>query len=220
MQTITAIEPQKKNPRRVNIHLDGEFAFGLSRTAAGWLQVGQHLSEEKIAALQREDSREGAMQQALLLLAYRPRSVAEVRRNLIRHDYAPEVVDATLERLTADGLLGDDEFARAWIENRNTFRPRGKRVLRLELRQKGISDEAIGRALAGTADEQALALAAGRRYARRLDGLDWPEFRTKLAAHLGRRGFSYEVASWATSQIWQEAPGHTGAETDDHEDIP
>ena len=50
-QRITAIEPQQKNPQRVNIYLDGEFAFGLAAVVAAWLRVGQELGEEKIASL-------------------------------------------------------------------------------------------------------------------------------------------------------------------------
>ena len=48
MARITAIEPQKRDPDRVNIHLEGEYAFSLARIVAAWLQVGQDLSEEKI----------------------------------------------------------------------------------------------------------------------------------------------------------------------------
>ncbi|PIZ25955.1 MAG: hypothetical protein COY47_03135, partial [Chloroflexi bacterium CG_4_10_14_0_8_um_filter_57_5] len=65
IQTITAIKPQKKNPRRVNVYLDGEFAFGLSKLIAAWLKVGQTLPEEKIASLQAEDERETVYQKAL-----------------------------------------------------------------------------------------------------------------------------------------------------------
>jgi len=49
MKKITAIKAQRKNTQRVSVFLDGEFAFGLTRAVAGWLQVGQILGEEKIA---------------------------------------------------------------------------------------------------------------------------------------------------------------------------
>ena len=55
MRKITAIEVQKRRPNRVNIHLDGEFAFGLARIVAAWLRVGQELSEEKIEELQAKN---------------------------------------------------------------------------------------------------------------------------------------------------------------------
>jgi len=204
MRTVTAIEAQKKNTQRVNVYLDDQFAFGLARITAAWLRVGQALSEEKIASLQAEDAREAAAQQALLFLSYRARSTDEVRRNLARHEFAEDVIDDTLSRLERAGLVGDELFARAWVENRNTFRPRGRRALTMELRQKGISEAVIGATLAESADEETLALEAARKHARRLEGLDWPEFRAKLAGHLSRRGFSYEVIASATKVLWRE----------------
>ena len=58
MKKITAIVVQKRSPNRVNIYLDGEFAFGLARIVAAWLRTGQELSEEKIEQLQAEEARE------------------------------------------------------------------------------------------------------------------------------------------------------------------
>ena len=126
MSKITAIEPQQKNPHRVNIYLDGEFAFGLARITAGWLKVGQELSEEKIASLQAEDASEMAYQKALHFLSYRPRSSAEVRQNLMKRGIPEALVEETVNRLQRAGLVNDQEFARAWVENRNTFQPRSK----------------------------------------------------------------------------------------------
>ena len=40
MLTVTRLEPQKKNPQRLNVYLEGEFAFGISRAAAPWLEEG------------------------------------------------------------------------------------------------------------------------------------------------------------------------------------
>ncbi len=131
MKKITAIEPQQKNPQRVNIYLDGEFAFGLARITAGWLNVGQELSEEKISVLQAEDAGEVTYQKALHFLSYRPRSSAEVRQNLTKRGSPAELIDETLDRLQHAGLVNDKEFARTWIENRNTFRPRSKSALKI-----------------------------------------------------------------------------------------
>jgi regulatory protein len=202
--TITAIETQARNPQRVNIYLDGSFAFGLAKITAAWLKVNQEISDEKIAQLQREDEGEAAFQRALHFLDYRPRSSDEVRRNLLKHGCAQELADETLERLKRSGLVDDEAFARAWMENRNTFHPRGKAVLRMELRGKGLPEEVIQSALDEQEDEEALCLTAARKHCRRLSGLEFADFRRKLAGHLGRRGFSYEVISPVISQIWLE----------------
>jgi regulatory protein len=204
MRTVTAIEVQKKNPNRVNIYLDDQFAFGVSRIVAVWLKVGQQLSEEKIAALQEADAREIALQKALHYLGYRPRSVEEVRKNLEKHEIPTEVIDETIARLERENLIGDAKFARDWVENRSTFRPRGKRALSVELHQKGLSDAVIGEVLEENLDEEALALNAAQKYARKLEGLEWIEFRKKMSGFLGRRGFGYDVISPVTRQVWEE----------------
>ena len=218
MKTITAIEAQKNDPNRVNIYLDGEFAFGLSRIVAAWLKTGQRLDDEKIARLQSEDAREKAFQQAMLFLSYRARSEAEIRQNLRKHEYADEVIEETLQRLRETRLADDNEFARAWVENRSTFRPRGKRALALELRQKGLADEAARSALAGV-DEEALAYEAAQKRVSRLKGLDWTEFRKKLSDFLARRGFPYSVIAPTVSRIWNESHPGQDQTIDDEERI-
>jgi regulatory protein len=218
MKKITAIAAQKKNPNRVNISLDDEFAFGLSRIVAAWLSVGQVLSDEKIAALQLADAREVAYQKAMRFLGYRARSVQEVRDNLEKHEIPETVIDEVLKRLQEANLLNDQQFAQAWVENRNTFRPRSRRALAMELRHKGLDDEVVQDVLDQNVDEDALALEAARKYLRKVQKLDWPDFRQKLGSFLGRRGFSYGVIAPVLQQVWSEL--HTGgSQSIDDEDM-
>lgn len=218
MRKVTAIEAQKRNPNRVNIYLDDQFAFGLARIVAAWLQVGQELSDEKVAAMQAEDAREVALQKALHFLSYRARSIEEVRKNLEKHEIPEAAIQPTLEKLQNAGLLNDHDFARTWVENRNTFRPRGRRALRMELRQKGLPESVIETTLEETTDEEALALTAARKHLRKLKGLDWMDFRKKMAGFLGRRGFPYEVVASVTRQVWQEEHPSGGDTINQEED--
>lgn len=194
---------QKRTPNRVNIYLDGEFAFGLSRIVAAWLRVGQELDEEKIKRLQVEEARERAFQQAMLFLSYRARSEAEIRKNLRKHEIPEEVVEETLERLRQDGLANDGQFARAWVENRSEFRPRSRRMMAMELKQKGLNEESVTSALEGVNDE-ALAYEAAQKRAPRFKALEWIEFRKKLSEFLARRGFPYSVIAPVVTRIWNE----------------
>ena len=218
MKRITAIQVQKNNPNRVNVYLDGEFAFGLARIVAAWLQVGQMLDEGKIAELQAEDSRERAMQQALLFLSYRARSENEIRKNLSKHEIPDAVIEETIERLRREGFADDKKFASAWVENRSTFRPRGRRALALELRQKGIDDHTIESALEGI-DDEALAYEAGQKKARKLRVQEWTEFRKKMSEFLARRGFSYSVIAPIVKRLWNEAHAEGEEQIIDDEEI-
>ena len=195
---------QKRNPNRVNVHLDGEFAFGLARIVAAWLRVGQELNEEKIEQLQAEDARERAFQQAMLFLSYRARSESEIRQNLRKHEIPEPVIEQTLERLRQAGLANDNQFARAWVENRSAFRPRSRRMMAMELRQKGLNDEAVASATEDV-DDKALAYEAAQKRIARYKGLEWNEFRKKLSDFLARRGFSYSVIAPVVTRLWNEA---------------
>jgi regulatory protein len=203
MKKITALVVQRKNPNRVNVHLDGEFAFGLARIVAAWLRLGQELSEEKIEQLVAEDARERAFQQAMLFLSYRARSESEIRKNLRKHEIPEPVIEQTLERLRQDGLANDDQFAQAWVENRTTFRPRSRRMMAMELKQKGLADEAIQSAVQNV-DDEASAYEAARKRAARFKGLEWNDFRKKLSEFLARRGYSYSVIAPVVTRIWNE----------------
>jgi regulatory protein len=215
MKKITAMVVQKKNPNRVNIHLDGEFAFGLARIVAAWLRVGQELSDEKIEQLQAEEARERAYQQSMLFLSYRARSESEIRKNLRKHEIPQVVIDQTIERLRQDGLANDSQFASAWVENRSMFRPRSRRMMAMELKQKGLDEEAIHAAIENV-DDDAAAYEAAQKKAPRFKSLEWNDFRRKLSEFLARRGFSYSVISPVVTRIWNEM--HTGEHHYEEED--
>jgi regulatory protein len=206
MKKITALEPQKNHPNRVNVYLDDEFAFGLSKIVAAWLKVGQTLDEAKIEKLQVEESREAAYQQAMLFLGFRARSEAEIHKNLEKREFHPAVIEETLQRLREEKLVNDDEFAGSWVANRSEFRPRSKRALAMELKRKGLTEAAIQSATEAL-DESALAYAAAQKRVRRLEGMEWIEFRKKLGEYLARRGFAYEVVAPTVKRLWLERGG-------------
>ena len=203
MKKITALEAQKRNPNRVNVYLDGEFAFGLARIVAAWLKVGDTLDEAKIHKMELDDARERALQQALLFLSYRARSESEIRKNLRKHEMPEEVIEETIARLRQDGLANDNQFARAWVENRATFRPRSRRMMAMELRQKGLDEETASAALQEV-DDEALAYEAAQKKAARFAKLEWQDYRKKLSEFLARRGFSYAVIAPVVTKIWNE----------------
>jgi regulatory protein len=190
--TITALRFQKRNKDRVNIYLDDRFAFGLAAIEAAHLKVGQELSDADIAQLQKKDEIERAYERALNFLSYRPRSEAEVRRNLRKKNLEEDVIEVVIERLTRAGLLDDREFARYWVENRLQFKPRGAQALRQELWEKGVPDPIISETIESV-DENDAARRVAEEGARRMAHLEPRDFRRKLSVYMARRGFSYAV---------------------------
>jgi len=204
-KTITEISAQKRNRRRVNISLDGSYAFSLDRMTAAWLQVGRELSDGEIEQIQMRDEVEVSFNQALNLLSHRSRSVAEMTRYLEGKGYAPGTLKAVLARLEEEGLLNDDRFAREWIENRNTFRPRSQSQLKAELRFKGLAESSIDSALEESGvDDATLAMAAARKQVHRYLSSNYDIYRKRLGNALLRRGFSYATINDTLRTLWDE----------------
>jgi len=200
---ITALEIQKRNKERVNVYLDGEYAFSLDVMKAAALRKGQQLTEAEAAALQGEDSVGQAVDSAARFLAYRPRSTAEVRRNLLDKGMPDVVIDQAIERLQKMGYLDDHAFARFWVENRQNFKPLSQRALRYELRQKGVANDVIDEALGSLEDEKA-AYDAAQPQVRRLRNSSPETFRAKMGVFLQRRGFSHHIAHDVINQLIEE----------------
>lgn len=211
-KVITAITAQKRNTQRLNISLDGEYAFSLDRLTAAWLKVGRKLSPEEIVSLQEKDEQEVAFNRALRYLSYRARSETEMRKYLSDKGFSDHVSQTVIDRLKDERLINDPRFAQDWIDNRVSFRPRSQTQLRFELRNKGLSEDLIEDALQeADLDDIELACVAGKKLVGRYARLDWLDFRQKLGAALARRGFSYETVRSVTRQLWDECQTQTPA---------
>ncbi len=201
--TITALKVQAKAKDRVNVSLDGEFAFGLALIHALWLKIGQHLSDAEIAELQTADTLEKAQQRALNLISYRPRSVKEVQQRLKKAGVDEAQTETIVTRLKEAGLLDDETFSNQWVESRLRASPRSKRMIQWELKQKGVGADQINKALEGVNDEDAATQAALKKLPR-FAALDARERKRKLMEFLARNGFSYDVISSVVTKVLNE----------------
>lgn len=196
---ITSIQPQKNHAERLNVHVDGAFRFALAAeiVLAEHLRVGDEVSETRIAELEGSDAAWKAREAALVLLAFRPRTAAELRRRLREKGYAPEVADACVERLGELGMVDDSSFAEMFVRDRVRLRPKGKRILAQELRVRGVEGETAQAAIEEVmerenATETDLARQAAARWRPRT-GEDPQSARRRLYAFLARRGFGADA---------------------------
>ncbi len=208
--TITALEPQARDPDRTNLYLEGRFAFGLSNKVVvdAGLKRGDVLDEAQVAALLQREAAQQALQQAFSYLSYRPRSEQELRRYLSQKGHAPETIDATMARLREYHYLDDEVFAISWVENRQRFRPRGARLLRAELRQKGVEPEVVEQAISDAGgEERSLAMEAAAKKLPTVKAADYQEFGRKLGGFLLRRGFAPDVVWEVVRDLWRRRTG-------------
>jgi regulatory protein len=205
--TITAIKAQERNPERINVFLDGAYAFAVTREEAlsQGLRIGRELTVDEVGSLRARDVVSKGTEAALRLLAVRPRSEKELRDRLRQKDYAPETIDAVLERVRGWGYLDDADFAQRWVANRIEHRPRGRRLLEQELRQKGIDRDTISDTLEeADLDETAAAIELAEKSAARLRALEPDVARRRLTGQLARRGFPYPAIKAAIDHVLGE----------------
>ncbi|MGI8422723.1 MAG: regulatory protein RecX [Chloroflexota bacterium] len=215
---ITALDVQARDQSRVNLYLDGRFAFGISaKTAAdAGLKKGDHLTPDRIVGLLKVEAHEQAMMQAFNYLSYRGRSVKEMERYLRRKAHAPETISSVVQRMVDLHYLDDDHFAALWVENRQRFGGRGPHLVRSELLQKGVARETADAVIAGAGgDEEAQVLDAARKKAVTLRTADYGEFTRKLGGYLSRRGFSSDVVWDAVKRLWRERNSESNADEDE-----
>jgi len=193
------------NKKQFNVFIDGSLSFAIDKEVAlrHGLQVGQHLYADQIEELMRADLFQKCFEAASHYLSYRSRSEAEVRQRLYRRGFSDDVVNKIILELKECKLIDDAAFAQFWKDNRLLFSPRSRRLIKLELRQKGIAAETADE-IAGDLDDEVSAYEAGLKKTRGLTTLDYSEFRRRLLGYLRRRGFSYEVTNDVVARLWQE----------------
>lgn len=133
---------------------------------------------------------------AMDYLSRREHATYELSQKLLAKGYESEVVSAALERLSDQGLLSDERFTEAFI-NQRINRGSGPLKIRAELRQKGISDAMIGTFLNERDviwQESALAVRI-RKYGSE-EPSDLKE-RARQSRFLQSRGFSSEQTRYA-----------------------
>lgn len=210
MRKVTALRMRKGRSKRVNVYLDGDFAFSLEAEIAvkEGLRVDQELSSERIEEIASSNNYRRCYDAAALILSYRPRSEPELKEKLLLKGFPGSSIDEVISRLREQGLVDDTAFAEFWKENRDTFSPRSQWLTGQELRKKGVSEEIINRVVESIDDTDS-AYRAARKKARNLPRYDYQNFYRRLGDYLQRRGFSYGVIKDTVKQLWDELENET-----------
>lgn len=197
MNEITAITPQAKDKTRCNIYIDGRFCCGLTleTVVKNRLKVGKIISADELAEAQLESEKSTALNKALGFLSATRKTEREVCAYLTKRGYLPAVGDYVVEKLREYGFIDDEEYAEAYTES--AAKRKGGRRIRMELKSKGLSDEAIDGALSKIDGEQELETAKGilEKYMRGKTADK--ETLQKAYRYLMGKGFDYETAKAA-----------------------
>lgn len=217
--TVTKMTSGVRDQNRVNIFLDGRFAFSLDVTQVVefGLKVQKKVTLEKFEELSRASEFGKLYQRTLEWAMTRPHSVREAqdylrRRQLKRKqlnrqrerdqvkllpEIDSEVADLVVQRLIEKKFLNDQKFAEYYVENRYQRKGISQKRLRMEMRNKGVDSAIIEAALEKIPrdeDEEIRKVIAKKR--RKYDDF-------KLVNYLVRQGFSFQKAKDAVEN-WQE----------------
>ena len=204
---ITAIEPQVRGGgRRANIFVDGRYALSLSIELAAGLRVGSAVDAQAVLhGSSTRTSVPGPTMPALRFLGVRPRSEREIRDRLggtsssRRRSWTVPSNDCA-----ASALWTTRHSPSIWVEQRVSHRPRGGRLLKQELRAKGVDVETAAAALPPGEDEAEGAYRAAARKAQSMRSLDERTFRQRLGGFLQRRGFDYQTTKSVVTRLAAE----------------
>ena len=199
MNEITAITPQIKDKRRCNIYVDGRFCCGLTleATVKNRLKVGQIITAERLAEIQLESEKNTAFDKALTHISATQKTEKQVRDFLQGKGYLPAVVDYVVEKMRSYNFLNDGLYAEAYAES--VSKRKGRKLIRMELRGKGISDEEIDLALESLPEEreEEAAKALLEKYMR--GKVCDKTTLQKACRYLLGKGYDYEIVKGALS---------------------
>jgi regulatory protein len=200
--TVTDIKPQK-NGKRVNVYLDGKFAFGIDlvNLITAKVKIGSEFAQEKIDSIIKTAELQKVGDRLVEYATLRPRSNKEIKDYLKRKKVPEVLFEGLMLRLKRIGVGGDLEFAKWWVGQRMEFRAKSKRELISELRKKGISSEIISEVLSETdLDEAGSAQKLIDKLAYKWQNLPPNERKKKMGEYLARKGYPWEIIEKIASE--------------------
>ncbi len=195
---ITDIRPQKKRQGFFNIFVDGKYSFAVSAEILlkHKLKSGQDLSQEKIDEIIKKAEFGKWFDATLKFLSYRPHSRSEVSSYLKRKQVGDAIEKAIIEKLIRLKFLDDREFAKWFVAQRQTFRPKGKQLIKLELLNKGIAKDIIEQVISvpnAVVSEADLAWKAVEKKLALWKNFSGYDQSRRISNYLARRGFSWDI---------------------------
>jgi regulatory protein len=201
MNEITAITPQVKDKTRCNVYIDGRFCCGLTLATAikNRLKVGDVISPERLSTVQFESEKDTALDKALTHVSATRKTEKQVREFLEKKGYLSAVIEYVLEKMRGYNFLNDEEYAEAYVAS--VGKKKGVRLIKMELKNKGLTDEDIDGAIENMSEsaQEEGASSVLEKYMRgkTVDR----ETLYKAFRYLLGKGFTYEVAKSAISRF-------------------
>ncbi len=192
---ITGIEEQKRNTKKYNIYIDGEYHSSIDKEILKEVKLveGMELKEDEFNEKLEIIQYKSALKSAFHMLARSSKTQNELKRKLREKQYPEKAINQVLDYLMAIGYINDENYAESFIGAMKNSAGTSSRSLYYKLAGKGIEGEVIEQKLqeAGL-DDYSSALRAAQKKLAGLKG-DKKEKATKLLGFLYRKGFGTDV---------------------------
>ncbi|MBR6788871.1 MAG: RecX family transcriptional regulator [Clostridia bacterium] len=200
MGIITEISVCKRNKKRVNVYVDGDFAVALEAITAveNCLKKGARIDFARLQEIGRESDKEMAFKRATEYLSKYNRTEKELREYLFSKEYSAEAVDSALLKLKEYGYLDDNELARSHVGTYSSRR--GKLRMKQDLIRRGVDREYVEALMEELGSQSDSAFAVAEKYLRTRSFDE-----RKLSAYLLSKGFEWEDISTAVHSIKKES---------------
>jgi regulatory protein len=198
---ITAIKAQVRNSVRVSVYVDEKYAFSLNHAQLleQKLHIGLEVDSARLSELKKASDFGKLHDRILNYITIRARSRREVVDYCRRKKYDPVDCKAIIEKMAARGYINDEAFAKAWIESRRLTKTPSARKLKLELKQKGITDDIINQTMQASGYDERAALAA--LIAKKRCLFRFKDDDQKLMQYLARQGFGFDDIRQALEKV-------------------
>ncbi len=202
---IITIQPSDKTGTQYRLTNEAGKTFELSTEVLFKrnLKPESEIDEGELLALMAEDARIKAKNQALRLLDFRMRTVAEVREKLAGQGFAKAVIADTITSLEDYGFLNDAEYARLYIKDK--LASAGKHKLSYDLLNKGIDPATVKAALEGTDEDEELTACYNLAYKKyvtlKTREMDEGKLKEKVYRYLIGKGYSYDLIKQAYAAV-------------------
>ncbi len=199
MKTVTAIVEQKKDKKRVNVYLDGEFCCGMDlfTVMSERIKVGTEIDEKRLEEVVAMSEYSSALDKALGYISKTMRTKVQLITYLKGKNYDGKTIAKVIDKLFEYGYVDDELYAKRFAAEKKLSK--GKRAIAYELKIKGVDEKTIDKVMDEAAEEDEGCMRVAVKYLKGRE-LDF-ETRGKCYRYLLSKGFSYDTAKETLDKI-------------------
>lgn len=205
MSKITKIEAAKRNKDRVNIYIDGEYAFSCFGEIVYKLNLARNMEvdTEKLKEIVFEDEFLRCKNSSLKIIERNFKTEKEIYGKLSEKGYQEKTIERTLEFLMEYNLINDEKYSEAFIKDK--IKNQGRKKIKYNLLRKGINEDTIEEKLLeinDEAEEAACRKLAEKKIKSLIKGeSDNFKISSKLIRFLLSKGYEYEMSLKITKEL-------------------